>query len=83
MDAIVEPPRALLEEREQGGPRTAARVARNRDLPDSAWIDDRVLAWNAAQNLFVCALTLYDPRPDLEAFTFPETSHAHWGIYLT
>lgn len=72
MVEIVEPLRALLEEGMQGTPKMTTRVKRNRDLPDNAWTDDRVLALKAAQDLVAHAVTLNHPRPDFEVLIFPD-----------
>lgn len=61
----------------QRAPRTTARVARNRDPPESAWSDDHVLAWKAVQDLVVHAFTLYHLRPDSAVSVVPDESHAY------
>lgn len=82
MAEIVDPLRAMLEERMHGSPRRTAKVTRNQIFPESACTDDRVQAWKAVQDLVAHAVTLHHPRSDLEVFIFPDASNTHRGTSL-
>lgn len=82
MAEIVELRRALSEEYMNGAPRRTAKITRNPDIPESACPDDRVLTWKIGKDLFTHALSMYHPRPNLEALMVPDASHAHWDGFL-
>lgn len=79
----VAPLRAFLEELLVGAKRRTKRVARNRVIPDAAWTEDRVQAWNAARGLVAQAVPLHHPRPGCVVLMFPDASDLHWGSFLT
>lgn len=79
---VLEPLRAMLKGRISGAPRRTRKVATEWELPDHAWIDDRVRAWRAAQELVAHTITLYHPYPYSKGFLFPDASGAHWGSLI-
>lgn len=71
---IVEPLRIMLEERMQGATRRTARVGNNREIPDSARTDNRVLARNTAQDFIAHAVTRSNHRSDVVVLMFASHS---------
>ncbi|CAM9885593.1 unnamed protein product [Hapterophycus canaliculatus] len=79
MEEVVGPLHELM----AGASRMTKRVARSRVIPEHAWTEDRVKAWDAAQDLVVQAVPLYHPRPGCVVLMFPDASDFHWRRILT
>lgn len=82
MAQVVEPLRAMLEERMSAASGWTTKVTSEWELPDHAWIDDRFRSWRVAQGLVARTVILYHTRPAFQVLIFTDESDARLGSFL-
>eukprot|EP00903_Cladosiphon_okamuranus_P015655 g14457.t1 len=79
---VVWPLRVLLQELMARAKSRTKRVVQNRTMADTAWTQERVAAWEAAQDLVASAVTLSHPCADCIVLMFSDASDMHYGSSL-